>query len=68
MSTDAAGLGAPVTVRSYQVDAWDRFYVYRNEGGLGAERTVTLQSGGPDRDPATVGDNIDVIVFRGPTY
>jgi type II secretory pathway pseudopilin PulG len=68
VTTNAAGLGSLVTVRSYQVDAWDRYYIYRNEGGTGTERTVKLLSGGPDRDPATVGDNIEVIVFRGPTY
>ncbi len=68
VTTDAAGVGTPVTVRSYQIDAWDRYYVYRNQGGTGAERTVSLVSGGPDRDPATAADNIEVIIFRGPVY
>jgi prepilin-type N-terminal cleavage/methylation domain-containing protein len=68
VTTDAAGLGTPVTVRSYQVDAWDRYYIYQNQGGTGTERTVTLLSGGPDRNPATAGDNLQVTVFRGPTY
>jgi prepilin-type N-terminal cleavage/methylation domain-containing protein len=68
VTADAAGLGASVTVRSYQVDAWDRYYIYRNEGEAGPERTVTLLSGGPDRDPSTDPDNLVVTVFRGPTY
>jgi type II secretion system protein J len=66
-TTRPAGTGALVPVRSYQTDAWGRYYTYRNQIS-GAERTVTLISGGPDRDPATTSDNIQVLVYRGPTY
>jgi prepilin-type N-terminal cleavage/methylation domain-containing protein len=72
---DADGDGTEEEVRSYQVDSWNRYYIYRNRdqdgGSVGhgdSLRIVTLLSGGPDRDPGTVADNIEVTVFRGSIY
>ena len=74
-SADADGDGRPETVRDYQVDAWGRYYIYlnRDDGGhfVGKKdktRVVRLVSGGPDHDPGTAGDNIELTVFRGPIY
>ena len=66
-TADPTGSGTSASVRSYQADAWGRYYIYANQIA-GAERSVTLLSGGPDRDPSTAPDNIRVLVFRGPTY
>lgn len=72
---DPDGGGVTRTVRSHQVDAWGRYYVYRNRNASGGfvsrvndERVVTLVSGGPDRDPATPGDNLEIVVHRGKAY
>ncbi len=74
-TADADGSGVTRTVRSHQVDAWGRYYVYRNRSAPGGfvsrmndERVVTLVSGGPDRDPATTGDNLETVVYRGKAY
>jgi prepilin-type N-terminal cleavage/methylation domain-containing protein len=73
--TDADGDGEPEKVRSYQVDAWGRYYIYTNRDpdgklvGLGTKtRVVRLVSGGPDRDPSTEDDNITLTIYRGPIY
>lgn len=66
-TVDATGTGVSATVRSYQVDAWGRYYIYRNRVA-GSQREVSLESGGPDRDPSTPSDNIRTVVYRGETY
>lgn len=65
--TDADGNGSTDTVRNYQVDAWGRWYDYRNSAAAGT-RTVTLTSGGPDRQLATAADNLVEEVYRGPDF
>ncbi len=67
-AADASGTGVAAVVRSYQVDAWGRYYLYRNEASGLTARTVTLTSGGPDRNLATAGDNLTVEVYRGPAW
>lgn len=66
-TVDATGTGVPAAVRSYQVDAWGRYFIYRNQVA-GSRREVSLESGGPDRDPSTASDNIRTVVYRGATY
>ncbi len=73
--TDPDGRGTESAIEAYRVDGWGRYYVYMNRNATGgrvrltdSERVVTLTSGGPDRDPRTDDDNINVIVYRGPIY
>jgi prepilin-type N-terminal cleavage/methylation domain-containing protein len=72
---DANGDGTEDTALSYQVDAWGRYYIYKNRDGNGNsvglnddERVITLTSGGSDVDPTTTDDNITLVIFRGPVY
>lgn len=74
-TTDADGDGMPESVRGYQVDAWGRYYLYRNRNDKGKKvtqkdtvRVVEIVSGGPDRDLKTAADNLEVQVFAGPIY
>lgn len=74
VETQPTGVGTPATVRSYQIDAWDRYYVYRNRdatgGAVGSEdavRVVELISGGPDRTMNTE-DDLSLTVYRGPVH
>lgn len=75
VSADADGDGKDETIRSYQADAWGRYYVYTNRDGNGKPvktgaplRVVRLLSGGPDLDPATAADNIELSVYKGKIY
>lgn len=72
---DADGDGTVDVVRSFQVDAWGRYYRYRNRtpgGGfvtsMSDTRVVTVESGGPDRNLATAGDNVVYEVYTGRAY
>ena len=74
-TTDADGDGKPEAVRSYQVDAWGRYYIYTNRdekgkfvGAKSKMRIVRLVSGGPDRNPSTGEDNIELTIFQGPVF
>ena len=72
VKTDPDGRGTEADLPGYQIDGWGRYYVYRNRNASGgrvrwsdAERVVTLISGGPDRNPSTVSDNITLVVYQG---
>lgn len=74
-TVDGDGDGATEALRSYQVDAWGRYYRYRNRRDDGAfvtstsdTRVVTLESGGPDRNFNTAGDNLVYQVYSGRAY
>lgn len=72
VTVDADGDGVAESVRTYQIDAWERFYVYRNRyqkrGSAPPWREVELVSGGPDRNPATRKDNLTLMVYAGPAF
>ena len=75
ITTDGDGNGTTETLRTYQVDAWGRYYRYLNRKSNGGfvtspsdTRVVQLVSGGPDRNFATAGDNLVYQVYSGRAY
>jgi type II secretory pathway pseudopilin PulG len=74
LTIEPADDGAETAVRSYQVDAWNRYYLYRNRDGSGGTvdsgdslRVVEVRSGGPDRTLST-DDDLEMTVYQGPIH
>lgn len=74
--TDADNDGILDTVNEWKVDPWGHYYLYTNtdqngnpvQDNPGVQRVVTLICAGPDGEPNTLDDNINLIVYWGGIY